>query len=176
MNLQVQKLSRQKPAEFAHSSVAGWQTAQGRQLLAQMLEELYGRSDYSITYNKNGKPLVDFCWFNLSHSGEYVVCAVSENPIGVDIERLDRLKKRPHYAFFTQREDSYINAAENFEKRFYTLWTRKEAYIKALGGRLRDAAQIELVTSDLQLLPQKNGFSFETLYFEQYLISICENR
>ena len=38
--------------------------------------------------NENGKPIVEGICFNLSHSGDYVICAVSERPVGCDIEQI----------------------------------------------------------------------------------------
>jgi 4'-phosphopantetheinyl transferase len=76
--------------------------------------------------------------FNLSHSNEWIACAVTRTPIiGVDIERCTRavdvlrLAKR----FFSEQEYRALQrcSAEDREQRFFDYWTLKEAYIKARG-------------------------------------------
>ena len=55
-------------------------------LLRKKIAERYGVTDYEFTYNQNGKPLLEFCCFSISHSGEYVACALDDTPVGVDTE------------------------------------------------------------------------------------------
>jgi 4'-phosphopantetheinyl transferase len=79
---------------------------------------------------------------SLSHSGELAVLAVSAvRPVGVDIQRLrddlDAVAMSARY--FTGREASFVAAAERPAgqlDRFARLWARKEACVKATGGRL----------------------------------------
>ncbi len=149
------------------------QTETGRKLLSEMIRNRYGCEEYRLTYNENGKPLTDICFFNISHAGDMVVCALSDRPVGVDTEKIDLVKKRERYLLFSDRETRYVNAGENYEERFYLLWTRKEAYVKARGGKLTDAS-VELVGEDGKPLARKNGFVFRTHRVQGYLISICE--
>ena len=76
-------------------------TLAGRILLKKMIKRLYGKEDFKLCYNENGKPLCDFCYFNISHSGDYAVCAVSEREIGVDTEQMLGFKKRERYMLFS---------------------------------------------------------------------------
>lgn len=79
---------------------------------------------------------------SLSHSGELAVLAVSAvRPVGVDIQRLradlDAVAMAARY--FTGAETSFVAAAGRRATqlaRFTRLWTRKEACVKAAGGRL----------------------------------------
>ncbi|MGN0493649.1 MAG: 4'-phosphopantetheinyl transferase family protein [Acutalibacteraceae bacterium] len=148
-------------------------TLAGRFLLKKMIKERYGRQKFTLSYNENGKPTLDFCFFNISHSGDFAVCAVSDFPVGVDIERIGRFKGREKYMLFTPRESEYVNERD-CEYRFYTLWTRKEAYIKARGGIIADAARAELVTPDFKLKDIYDGFSFITEKFDGYILSAVE--
>ena len=146
-------------------------TLAGRILLKKMIKRLYGKEDFKLYYNENGKPLCDFCYFNISHSGDYAVCAVSEREIGVDTEQMLGFKKRERYMLFSAEETDYINECDS-ENRFF-LWTMKEAYVKAIGGRLKNAAEINLV-SNKTVNTSLGGFLFKTEYFNGYVITVCE--
>lgn len=145
----------------------------GRLLLKKMIKERYGKEDFKLGFNENGKPVLDFCFISISHSGDYAVCAVADLPVGVDIEHMGGFKKREKYMLFTPLESEYINRKDS-EDRFYTLWTRKEAYIKAKGGILADAAKTELVTGGFSLLNLYDGFRFTTDKSDGYIISAAE--
>lgn len=148
-------------------------TLAGRLILKKIIKEIYGREDFTLFFNENGKPMLDFCFLSISHSGDYAVCAVSDLPVGVDIERTGGFKKRDKYMLFTPLESEYVNERDS-ENRFYTLWTRKEAYIKAKGGLLADAAKAELVTPDLKLRNIYDGFHFTTEKSDNYILSAAE--
>lgn len=92
--------------------------------------------------NKYGKPyLKDYpnFNFNISHSGEYVLCAVDNKPIGIDVEEIKYIEyEMIAKNFFTTGELDYI-LNQNFDfqlNRFYEIWTLKESYIKCLGQGL----------------------------------------
>ena len=146
-------------------------TLAGRLLLERMIKRLYGKERFEIKYNKNGKPLCDFCFFSISHSGDFAAVAVSNKPIGVDIQIPGGFKKREKYMLFSPDENEFVNAKDS-ENRFYTLWTRKEAYIKAEGGTLSDAAKISLVGGG-ELLEKFREYRFETEKTESYYLAVC---
>ena len=76
-------------------------------------------------------------FFNLSHSGEWTVVAVSDGEVGVDIQQVKPADMRLAKRFFTEDEWRQIEGAgENSLGLFYRLWTVKEAYLKALGTGL----------------------------------------
>lgn len=78
--------------------------------------------------------------FNVSHSGEYVLIAISNKPVGIDIEipenNFDFSKILAHT--FSSNEINYINQSDDRRECFLTLWTRKEALLKATGEGLTD--------------------------------------
>ena len=80
--------------------------------------------------NKNGKPYLPKLpfYFNLSHSGDFLIIAVSSTPIGVDIEMINpnRDYKKIAARFFSPKEKKSL-------KDFYQAWARREAMSKALG-------------------------------------------
>lgn len=146
-------------------------TLAGRLLLERMIKRIYGKEWFEIKYNRNGKPLCDFCFFSISHSGDFAAVAVSDEPIGADIQIPGGFKRREKYMLFSPAENEFVNT-ENSENRFYTLWTRKEAYIKAEGGTLADAAKISLVSGGR--LKEKFGeYRFETEKTNRYCLTVC---
>jgi 4'-phosphopantetheinyl transferase len=111
---------------------------------------------------EHGKPFVSGAevQFNLSHSGDLAVCAVTQaRNVGVDVELI-----RPvHYLdaivgrFFAAGEREKIGAALDRGRAFFECWTRKEAYIKGVGGGF----SIPLTSFDTSLpVP---GWTFESL-------------
>ncbi len=106
-------------------------------LLREMLNDRFGISFDSLTYDDKGKPHIydkngkDVIHFSLSHSGEYAACIISDKPCGIDIEihsdkrDYEKIAKR----ICTQDELSLINSREEF----YKYWTLKESVLKALG-------------------------------------------
>lgn len=98
-------------------------------------------SEIEFISNEFGKPSLSEKFkkihFNLSHcSGISVLAFSAKSEIGIDIEKID-----PEFDFdliakahFSQTENSFIHEIQGEEpKRFYTLWTRKEAILKAVG-------------------------------------------
>ncbi|MGP1676137.1 MAG: 4'-phosphopantetheinyl transferase family protein [Burkholderiales bacterium] len=79
--------------------------------------------------------------FNLAHSEDVIVCAVSDGrTVGVDIESSRRRCDMAAIAarHFTSEEYTMIGGAHPMRGRFFGVWALKEAYLKALGcGLLR---------------------------------------
>ncbi|MEB7642799.1 4'-phosphopantetheinyl transferase family protein [Acinetobacter pittii] len=116
-----------------------------RVLVKTVLADKLGISPYevNIQLHPNGKPFVEgskAVYFNLSHSANVIVLAVTEaGEIGIDVERLDR-------EFEWRRVDSVLASSEiewikqnelidpsSVYQRFFQIWTLKEAYIKCTG-------------------------------------------
>ena len=75
--------------------------------------------------------------YNLSHSGNYVMCAYSTRPgarVGCDLEMLGEFREKTARRFFCQEEYAYILKEEREEERrnlFYRFWVLKESFLKA---------------------------------------------
>lgn len=112
-------------------------------------------------YERNGKPFLvsqsapeSRLSFNLSHSHELALCAVTrQRQIGVDIEhmRADFAGEDIAERFFSAREINTLRSlpAQLREEAFFHGWTRKEAFIKAKG----DGLSLPLDQFDVMLLP-----------------------
>lgn len=91
--------------------------------------------------NAHNKPILlgsSDVQFNVSHSGNWVVCAVSNEIVGIDVEHIKPIDFDIAKRFFAEEE--YISLikqdCDNILKYFYQIWTLKESYIKADGRGL----------------------------------------
>lgn len=91
-------------------------------------------------YGPHGKPhLADRpdLRFNLAHSGGWAALAVATGrEVGIDVEAIRPIAERVERVVFTPAEIAALNRLPAEERRlgFYNAWTRKEAYLKALGS------------------------------------------
>lgn len=94
-------------------------------------EEKLNISLSSLAFDKTNKPYFEESglFLSLAHSGDYVACAVSDSKVGIDIEILKPVKESVIKRVCNTEEQSYIN--DNGDTSFLTIWTLKEAYIKA---------------------------------------------
>jgi 4'-phosphopantetheinyl transferase len=137
-----------------------------------------------LNYNSFGRPFVSGysrqMFFNLSHSkGLSVLAFDPDNEIGVDAEKMDaEFEYEPIVQhFFTKDEEGYIERSNGkFRHRFYELWTRKEAFLKALGIGITENLGVEVLKESI---PEKvihddgsigKGYLFKTLIYEQYFM------
>lgn len=93
-------------------------------------------ADIAIDTNEYGKPYlkdVENVYFNVSHSGDWVVCAVSDQPVGVDVEQIKKNSFEIADRFFSEKEAKAIQESEVGQELFYKYWTLKESYVKAEG-------------------------------------------
>ena len=100
-----------------------------------------------ILRTEGGKPCFKNCpgkHFNLSHSGEYVLCALSNVPVGVDIEIIHpRNEGLPAYTFKGADYERYLALGGDWSA-FYTLWTEVESIIKYTGEGLKAYRRAQL--------------------------------
>ncbi len=142
------------------------QSLAGLLLLKRGLSELFGLESCELFYNKNGKPILDFCNFSIAHTDTLAVCAFSDKPIGVDAEKIRCVEYKKSFPFFTNNELNLVNSS-NEKDCFLKLWTRKEAYVKAIGGTMSQNGGVD-VSVDIQ------GYRFETSEYLGHLITVCE--
>lgn len=156
-----------------------------RAILSQYLK--VNPSAVDIRTTAFGKPYVFDCSlaFNISHSGSYVLVAVSNGDnLGVDIEKLREDLDYKYIAnnYFTHNEIAAIEG-KNIKGlyAFYRAWTRKEACLKAVGKGLSiDLKDIEVTCSSNE--PAKvlkfvnyseNWQLFEIDIDPEYIVSIA---
>lgn len=138
----------------------------------ELLDSLESPVEIEYSYGRLGKPYLQkkFCCFSLSHSGEYVFCAVSDREIGADIQRcLPRKDHNLEKRFFSERERLLLEgrSGEERENLFYRLWTKKEAYGKLTGDGIGQA-----VGMDTEALSDRVSFE-EWQLPGQYCMAVC---
>ncbi|WP_165501361.1 4'-phosphopantetheinyl transferase family protein [Pedobacter psychrodurus] len=113
-----------------------------RLAIRKIISRYTGAVPQSVIFNQeaNKKPSSMGVEFNISHSGHYILIAMSENPIGIDIEHVDHpvdVAQLIPYCFDTV-EEGFIASSVDEKESFFALWTRKEALLKATGEGLID--------------------------------------
>ncbi len=107
----------------------------GAGLLLKYVLLRYGVEYKNIRYGENGKPMLDDIYFNLSHAQDMAVCAVSNKPVGCDVEKIEKAPMEVAERFFYKKELEYLRKfqAEEQDQEFFRLWTIKESYMKMTG-------------------------------------------
>ncbi len=103
----------------------------------------------------------------LSHSGEYAVCAVSSESVGIDVEEMKTPPMEVADIAFGSAEKEYLKNAADRSEAFYTLWTRKEALLKKRGcGLVDEIAQVNVVEIN-------DADIFHSVKISNHIITVC---
>lgn len=132
----------------------------------QLISQIETAMPLEFSYGVSGKPYFKEYpfYFNLSHSGDYVVCAISEKEIGIDIQEhrsgnMERIAKR----YFSSREIQTLEKCSSHERTqlFFDMWAKKEAYGKYTGGGIAESLEMEIPASQvvLQFIHSIPGYS-----------------
>lgn len=109
----------------------------GKLLLAHALKvyQLDPILIHKIEKELNDRPFIKGIFdFNITHSGEWVICAVSETcRIGVDVEKIKEVDLNDYRKTMTQGQHQEISSSSHPEKAFFRMWVIKESVIKAHG-------------------------------------------
>ncbi|WP_406531742.1 4'-phosphopantetheinyl transferase family protein [Methanobrevibacter sp.] len=145
-------------------------------LLKKMLsdEDIY---DLSFKYGKYEKAYLanhDNIYFNISHSGEYVACGISNEEIGVDVEQIDEtidLNIAKNYFFNEEYKD--IITSKNPHIEFFNYWVLKESYMKytGLGFNLNLDEFCILKSDEIKLKNDENNVKFSLFDIENYKLA-----
>lgn len=143
------------------------------------LAEYCGVDPLGIEFSKGskGKPFakgLDVC-FNVSHSGDFVVCAVSEKEIGTDIEKIRPINPRTAEKFASPTELDYIRSHEN---GLFEIWVLKEAYFKCIGSGLgRDVKDVHFSISESKVKCSDENYECSFIEIaDGYICAVCEKK
>lgn len=132
-----------------------------------------GIKNFTIEYGKNGKPYIGGggIYFNLSHSEETVICAVSDKEVGADVEKVTDIDFEIANKFFHRAEYEMLMRQRTYEEKrdmFFRLWTLKESFLKATGFGMSLPANsfcIDIKNNEISVF---QNVSKETYYFREY--------
>ncbi len=133
--------------------------------------------DTEIYTNKYGKPYCkNGAYFNISHSGDYVVFVLSDCEIGCDIQRTDYIKtENAAKIVFCDNEKQILHNAFDKTGMFYSLWTKKESLLKCIGeGFHRSSKSVDVSKSVFE--ENSKRYYFRTWNFSDYVISVCSEK
>lgn len=143
---------------YSYTDQQRYKTSRGslRKILSKYIDS--EPSELQFAYSASGKPSLSselnkgLLCFNLSHSNQYALCTVTLNrSIGIDLEYIhpapDMLSMAKHYFSPDEYETLLSLPPDMRQQAFYSLWTLKEAYLKATGEGIEGLRDVEVILS-----------------------------
>ena len=129
-----------------------------RSLLAHMLLKklmVKNNIDEKLVYEENGRPVFESSsyYLSLSHSGDVAFSAVSKSPVGIDVEKIRPISLSLINRVCVDDEKAFVIGGYEITdeknicdidvlKRFFEIWTAKEAYFKMIGSGITDLKSV----------------------------------
>ena len=164
-----EKIKRYKDSLVQKLSIGGEWLA--RKLLSDYCK--ISPYDIIISIDELGKPYtlnLKEIFFNISHSENFVAAVISDNPVGIDVEKLRILPVKAskkvccdeelHYIFGKNKADIDFNKEQSPDviKRFLEIWTAKEAYFKCIGTGVKSPKAFNVLSCSVNLMKfEENG-------------------
>lgn len=155
-------------------------SATGAFLIRRAAAKSFPGEEIIVKRTDEGKPYIPGrpgFEFSLSHSGKLIVLALSDRPVGVDVELIKGKDWHLFHRYLTEKEMSMIESADDPAARFFDVWTVREALSKEEGIGLR------ILDRKFTVDYAAHTISYEgrTLYFwtgsyhssESYSLSLC---
>lgn len=145
-------------------------------LLCELLSSEFRLTDFNVLSDENGKPYIKNSplHFNLSHSGDCVLCLCGTEKVGCDIQIKCEYKEKVAKRFFTENEYNFLCESDEKELDFTRIWTMKESILKYHGDGLSGG----LSSYDFSGFVKKDSFEAYGLKFNvsvkgEYVMCIC---
>lgn len=147
-------------------------------LLVTGMKHEYRKSPPEFVIGEFGKPFFadeNNIFFNLSHSGDFAVCAISDQCIGVDVqERINSFDGVDEF-FLSVNEKTLLDEAEDPVELFTKIWTVKESYFKYTGMGIPNDSESYDIFANHSFFSEKALF-METHKLERGYVSICSKK
>lgn len=151
-----------------------------RQELAALYQRAWGAEMPPLVRAAGGKPrfAAGGLHCSMTHTRQAAFCALSDRPVGLDAEPLDR-EISPALAprILLPEELARYEEARNPGRTFLAFWVLKEAYVKYTGrglSGLMEAGPFDLPTRRLRT-PAGEGLRFWLLEREGHLLALCSS-
>lgn len=164
------------PSRAARISGLKHPADQHRSLTADLLTEKlllreFGIADARIEMTPQGQPILPGTglFLSIAHSHKAVVCAVSQDPVGVDIEQIRPMdlaitrhictREELRYLFGHDPSPEELQLCEDpaLLRRFFEIWTGKEAYFKQKGTGITNLKGISILPLPRKII-QNDGY------------------
>lgn len=137
--------------------------------------------DYTIDRTEKGKPYLSshpYIHFNLSHCAEAVAVALSDHPVGIDVQGSFPWKENLARRICSEAEWAVLEALEDTEQKrqmLHRLWCRKEAVLKCVGtGIAADLREADCLPRDGVLIYDGGTFRFAEYEDQTMKLCVCE--
>ena len=134
------------------------------ELLVQKLLKELGIPNGTLHRAENGQPFLEGCdlYVSISHCDRLVACAVSEAPVGIDIERIRHMDLKVSRHVCVPEEEAYLMGDLPLPqeklchdpavlRRFFEIWTAKEAYFKKQGTGITNLKSVNILPLERQM-------------------------
>ncbi len=148
--------------------------------------DIDGKFKAELDKEEHGKPFIKNLpgfYFSISHSGDYVVLATSDSPVGVDVQTVNEKTGTDGIArrFFSESENRYLESISDPEGKkqcFYRIWASKEAFVKMTGDGLYRPLESFNVDLDKLLIFNKDnstvlGYLTESDIMDECKLMVC---
>lgn len=129
------------------------------ELLVYQLLEKYWNISAKLQSRETGEPYLENCdlHVSISHCDDLVACAISEQPVGIDAERIRPIRMNICRHVCTPEELEYVSGNAQLPKgelcrdpevlqRFFEIWTAKEAYFKKCGTGITSLTSVNVLS------------------------------
>lgn len=149
------------------------QSLSARALLQRLLSENFENlSINKLIFNDNGAPILEgdkSLYVSLSHSENMVAAAVSDLPVGIDVEKIREISQKTASKVCSADEVSFVLVGDRAD--FFRVWTLKEAYVKAIGTDFCGMKNKSFVKNG-EIITQDGAFKIEQGQICEYVWSI----
>lgn len=150
----------------------------GRILLLDLLSLTEQEEDISsMKFSNFGRPfLSDNFDFNISHSGNYVLCVLSFNQrVGVDIQEWCPIEYSEFSTVLSDEDLRRIRDSISSDKEFFKIWTLKESIVKANGQGLSIPLKSIIITPEFNICENDIWFSKEIYIADGYSVWVSSD-
>lgn len=138
-------------------------------LMYQLLQKHENITSATLHCHNNGQPYLTGCdlYVSISHSDQMVACAISQDPVGIDIERIRPINLNICHHFCVPEELEYLLQGtqdiawqhccdDEILRRLFEIWTAKEAYYKKIGTGITDLKGVNILPLQRQVYVKDN--------------------